>query len=169
MPDHETPPSTERIKPQKPPLPDGIVKRDGRRATFEPRRIAVALLRAGQAASEFDEDEAELLTQRVLKVLRHRFARSDPTVEQVLVEANHLYNLEATPTEGTTYRFAREDKKRYPGILQAGTPESPYYTNSTQLPVGFTDDPFEALERQDELQTRYTGGAVLPFPPPSRS
>ena len=73
----------------------------------------------------------------------------------------HLYNLEATPAEGTTYRFAREDKKRYPNILQAGTPDKPYYTNSSQLPVGFTDDPFEALGRQQELQSKYTGGTVL--------
>jgi ribonucleoside-triphosphate reductase len=73
----------------------------------------------------------------------------------------HLYNLEATPAEGTTYRFAREDRKRFPDILQAGTPDRPYYTNSTQLPVGFTDDPFEALERQEPLQRRYTGGTVL--------
>ena len=73
----------------------------------------------------------------------------------------HLYNLEATPAEGTTYRFAREDNKRYPGILQAGTQQQPYYTNSSQLPVGFTDDPFEALLRQDELQRKYTGGTVL--------
>lgn len=73
----------------------------------------------------------------------------------------HLYNLEATPAEGTTYRFAKEDRKRFPGILQAGTPAQPYYTNSSQLPVGFTDDPFEALERQDELQRKYTGGTVL--------
>jgi ribonucleoside-triphosphate reductase len=73
----------------------------------------------------------------------------------------HLYNLEATPAEGTTYRFAKEDRKRYPGILQAGTADLPYYTNSSQLPVGFTDDPFEALERQEALQTRYTGGTVL--------
>ncbi|MCY1496129.1 Anaerobic ribonucleoside-triphosphate reductase [compost metagenome] len=76
-------------------------------------------------------------------------------------ESGHLYNLEATPAEGTTYRFAREDKKRFPGILQAGTPEAPYYTNSSQLPVGFTDDPFEALELQDQLQCKYTGGTVL--------
>ena len=76
-------------------------------------------------------------------------------------ETGHLYNLEATPAEGTTYRFAKEDKKRFPGILQAGTPEMPYYTNSSQLPVGFTDDPFEALERQDPLQRKYTGGTVL--------
>ncbi|BDZ41744.1 anaerobic ribonucleoside triphosphate reductase [Paraoerskovia sediminicola] len=73
----------------------------------------------------------------------------------------HLYNLEATPAEGTTYRFAKEDRARFPGILQAGTDEQPYYTNSSQLPVGFTDDPFEELERQDELQCRYTGGTVL--------
>ncbi|WP_026784827.1 anaerobic ribonucleoside-triphosphate reductase, partial [Pleomorphomonas koreensis] len=76
-------------------------------------------------------------------------------------ETGHLYNLEATPAEGTTYRFAREDRKRFPDILQAGTPEAPYYTNSSQLPVGFTDDAFEALARQEPLQTRYTGGTVL--------
>ena len=76
-------------------------------------------------------------------------------------ETGHMYNLEATPAEGTTYRFAKEDKKRYPEILQAGTVETPYYTNSSQLPVGFTDDPFEALDHQEELQKKYTGGTVL--------
>ena len=76
-------------------------------------------------------------------------------------ETGHMYNLEATPAEGTTYRFAKEDRKRYPDILQAGTPAMPYYTNSSQLPVGFTDDPFEALERQEVLQKKYTGGTVL--------
>ncbi len=76
-------------------------------------------------------------------------------------ETGNLYNLEATPAEGTTYRFAREDQKRFPEILQAGTIDAPYYTNSSQLPVGYTDDPFEALDLQDELQTRYTGGTVL--------
>ncbi len=73
----------------------------------------------------------------------------------------HLYNLEASPAEGATYRFARLDQKNFAGILQAATPEAPYYTNSSQLPVGFTDDPFCALECQDDLQTRYTGGTVL--------
>ena len=73
----------------------------------------------------------------------------------------HLYNLEATPAEGTTYRFAKEDCKRYPGILQAGTESNPYYTNSSQIPVAYTDDPFEAQEMQEELQTKYTGGTVL--------
>ncbi len=76
-------------------------------------------------------------------------------------ETGHMYNLEATPAEGTTYRFAREDRKRYPAILQAGTSDNPYYTNSSQLPVGHTDDPFEALELQDALQRKYTGGTVL--------
>lgn len=76
-------------------------------------------------------------------------------------ETGHLYNLEATPAEGTTYRFAKEDKKRWPAILQAGTEQQPYYTNSSQLPVGFTDDPFEALMRQEALQSKYTGGTVL--------
>ena len=76
-------------------------------------------------------------------------------------ETDHMYNLEATPAEGTTYRFAKEDKKRFPDILQAGTKDHPYYTNSSQLPVNFTDDPFEALERQDDLQRKYTGGTVL--------
>jgi len=76
-------------------------------------------------------------------------------------ETGHLYNLEATPAEGTTYRFAKEDRKRFADIRQAGSAEAPYYTNSSQLPVGFTDDPFEALALQDELQTKYTGGTVL--------
>lgn len=76
-------------------------------------------------------------------------------------EQGTMYNLEATPAEGTTYRFAKEDKKRFPDIIQAGTPSNPYYTNSSQLPVGYTDDPFEALELQDDLQRKYSGGTVL--------
>jgi len=76
-------------------------------------------------------------------------------------ETGNLYNLEATPAEGTTYRFAKEDQKRFADILQAGSFDAPYYTNSSQLPVGFTDDAFEALELQDELQCKYTGGTVL--------
>ncbi|MBE2984951.1 ribonucleoside triphosphate reductase [Campylobacter sp. RM9344] len=76
-------------------------------------------------------------------------------------ETGNLYNLEATPAEGTTYRFAKEDKKRYPDIIQAGMDENIYYTNSTQLPANFTDDAFEALDLQDELQSAYTGGTVF--------
>ncbi|WP_298087868.1 ribonucleoside triphosphate reductase [uncultured Corynebacterium sp.] len=73
----------------------------------------------------------------------------------------HMFNLEATPAEGATYRFAREDRRRYPGILQAGTDAEPFYTNSSQLPVGYTDDPFRALAEQEDLQSKYTGGTVL--------
>lgn len=76
-------------------------------------------------------------------------------------ETGNLYNLEASPAEGTTYRFAKEDKKRYPDIIQSGTAEYPYYTNSTQLPVEYTNDVFEALQLQDRFQTKYTGGTVL--------
>jgi ribonucleoside-triphosphate reductase len=76
-------------------------------------------------------------------------------------QTGHMYNLEATPAEGTTYRFAKEDARQFSDILQAGTKDMPYYTNSSQLPVGYTDDPFEALEMQDDLQRKYTGGTVL--------
>ena len=82
-------------------------------------------------------------------------------IVQFQEETGHMYNLEATPAEGTTYRFAREDRKRFPDILQAGAGDESYYTNSSQLPVGFTSDPFEALQLQEELQRKYTGGTVL--------
>ncbi len=73
----------------------------------------------------------------------------------------NLYNLEATPAEGTTHRFAREDQKRYPDIIQSGTPGHRYYTNSSQLPAGYTHDLFQALKMQDKLQCCYTGGTVF--------
>ena len=76
-------------------------------------------------------------------------------------ETGHMYNLEATPAEGAATRFAREDKKRFKDIIQAGTKENPVYSNSSQLPFGYTDDMFEALELQSALQTKYTGGTVL--------
>ncbi len=109
----------------------------------------------------FTADEHDITTEwghdfavRLLDHIRGRIAAFQE-------ETGHMYNLEATPAEGTTYRFAKEDRKRYPDILQAGTDDAPYYTNSSQLPVGFTDDAFEALERQDDLQRKYTGGTVL--------
>ncbi len=76
-------------------------------------------------------------------------------------QTGHLYNLEATPAESATYRFAREDQRRYPDIIHSGPDDAPYYTNSSQLPVGWTDDPFRALEHQEELQRLYTGGTVF--------
>jgi ribonucleoside-triphosphate reductase len=76
-------------------------------------------------------------------------------------ETGNIYNLEATPAESTAYRLALKDKERYPDIITAGTQKVPYYTNSTQLPVNYTDDVFEALKLQDEIQCKYTGGTVL--------
>ena len=109
----------------------------------------------------FSGDAEDITTARghamACRILDHVRARMVEFQEST----GSMYNLEATPAEGTTYRFAREDKKRFPDILQAGTPETPYYTNSSQLPVGYTDDPFEALAMQEALQTKYTGGTVL--------
>ncbi len=81
-------------------------------------------------------------------------------IKSIQDETGHYYNLEATPAEGTSYRMAKQDKERYKNIITSGD-TVPYYTNSTQLPVGFTDDIFETMELQDELQTLYTGGTVL--------
>jgi ribonucleoside-triphosphate reductase len=94
------------------------------------------------------------LCERILDAMRARLRRYQE-------ETGHLYNLEATPAEGTTYRFAKEDAKRYPQIIQAGFNQNIYYTNSSQIPVGHTEDPFEALDLQDSLQCKYTGGTVL--------
>ena len=109
----------------------------------------------------FTDDTDDIATEKgramAIRLLDHVRDR----MVEFQTATGHMYNLEATPAEGTTYRFAKEDKKRFPDILQAGTPQHPYYTNSSQLPVGYTDDPFEALSMQDELQRKYTGGTVL--------
>jgi len=91
---------------------------------------------------------------RVLAFMRERLTEYQE-------QTGHLYNLEATPAEGATYRMAKLDRTEYPEMITAGTNEVPYYTNSTHLPVGYTTDIFEALEHQDDLQVLYTGGTVL--------
>jgi ribonucleoside-triphosphate reductase len=91
-----------------------------------------------------------------VKVLQHMRNRLSDYQE----ETGNLYNLEATPAEGTSYRLAKHDKKRYPDIIASGESE-PYYTNSTHLPVGYTEDPFEVMDHQEELQKLYTGGTVI--------
>lgn len=109
----------------------------------------------------FTNDEHDI-TDEFGQAMANRFLeyiRSKMVVFQQ--ETGSMYNLEATPAEGTTYRLAKEDQKRYPGIIQAGTKAAPYYTNSSQLPVGFTDDPFTALNLQEALQSKYTGGTVM--------
>jgi ribonucleoside-triphosphate reductase len=92
-----------------------------------------------------------------IRLLDHIRAR----LRQYQEETGNLYNLEASPAEGATYRFAKEDRKRFTDIRQAGEGPNVYYTNSSQLPVGYTPDPFEALELQNKLQCKYTGGTVL--------
>ncbi len=99
-------------------------------------------------------DEGQELAAKLIEHIRERLVHFQES-------SGHMYNLEATPAEATTYRFAKEDLKRYPDIIQAGHGENRYYTNSSQLPVGHTDDPFQALDLQDRLQTLYTGGTVL--------
>ncbi|MDR1333116.1 MAG: ribonucleoside triphosphate reductase [Holosporales bacterium] len=98
--------------------------------------------------------EGKALTVRILDHIREMLV-------EFQVDTGHLYNLEATPAEGCMYRFAKEDAKRYPDIIQAGFKDAPYYTNSSQLPANYTDDLFEALDHQEELQRKYTGGTVV--------
>ncbi|HOT89943.1 MAG TPA: ribonucleoside triphosphate reductase [Anaerolineae bacterium] len=101
-----------------------------------------------------DHPDGRAFAIRTLHFMREVLARFQE-------ETGHLYNLEATPAEGASFRLARADKERYPDIKTAGTEVAPYYTNSTHLPVDFSDDLFEVLDHQDELQTLYTGGTVL--------
>ena len=112
------------------------------------------ILNFTEGQSDITSIEGQQLAAHLLDHIRGRMREFQETT-------GNLYNLEATPAEGTTYRFAKEDRKRYPEIIQAGMAENIYYTNSSQLPVNYTDDPFEALFHQDELQCKYTGGTVL--------
>jgi ribonucleoside-triphosphate reductase len=109
----------------------------------------------------FSDDQHDITTEYGHDMAIRFLDKMRETLRQFQLETENMFNLEATPAEGATYRFAKEDKKRYPDILQAGTPEAPYYTNSSQLPVNFTNDAFEALKMQDDLQKKYTGGTVL--------
>ena len=101
-----------------------------------------------------DHPDGRAFALRVLDFMRD-------VLDRFQTETGQLYNLEATPAEGATYRLARADVDLYSDIMTAGTSDAPYYTNSTHLPVSFSDDLFEVLDHQDELQTRYTGGTVL--------
>lgn len=98
--------------------------------------------------------EGKEFTKEILAFMRNKISGYQK-------ETGNLYNLEATPAEGATYRFAREDRKRYPDIIQATDGEETYYTNSTQLHVSYTDDPLLALKHQEEIQSLYNGGTVF--------
>ncbi len=119
----------------------------------------VGMNEAGLNAKWIGKDMTHKATQDFTKdVLNHMRERLSDYQE----EYGDLYNLEATPAESTSYRLAKHDKKRYPHIITAGECDgTPYYTNSSHLPVGYTDDVFSALDIQDELQTLYTSGTVF--------
>ena len=109
----------------------------------------------------FSDDAYDLTDPRGFDMCVRILDRVRERMVELQEATGHMYNLEATPAEGTTYRFAKEDRKRFADIIQAGTEVEPYYTNSSQLPVAYTDDPFQALEDQEILQGKYTGGTVL--------
>jgi len=109
--------------------------------------------------TDIGTEKGQRFAKKVLDFMRDRLI-------QYQEETSNNYNLEATPAEGTSYRLAKIDKEKYPDIICANEPQwkegaEPFYTNSTQLPVNYTDDIFEALDLQDELQTKYTGGTVM--------
>ena len=130
--------------------------------TFENHFSTIGLIGMNEAGlnarwirKDMTQPECQRFTREVLDHMRERLSDYQE-------EYGHLYNLEATPAESTTYRLAKHDKERYPDIITAGKEgETPYYTNSSHLPVGYTEDIFDALDIQDELQTRYTSGTVF--------
>ena len=130
-----------------------------RNAYFGNHFATIGLMGMNEALLNFLEENITSLRGRrfaleVLDFMRDRLVKYQE-------ETGNLYNLEATPGEGTSFRQAKSDREKYPDIICAGTKEVPYYTNSTHLPVNYTDDAFEALKLQDDLQCRYTGGTVL--------
>ena len=114
-------------------------------------------LNANWLREDLTHPAAQQFTKEVLNHMRERLA------DYQELYPGELYNFEATPAESTTYRFAKHDLQRYPDIITAGgkNGDAPYYTNSSHLPVGYTEDMFEALDIQDELQTLYTSGTVF--------
>ena len=130
--------------------------------TFENHFSTIGLIGMNEAGlnarwirKDMTQPECQRFTREVLDHMRERLSDYQE-------EYGDLYNLEATPAESTTYRLAKHDKERYPDIVTAGKEgETPYYTNSSHLPVGYTEDIFDALDIQDELQTRYTSGTVF--------
>jgi len=136
---------------------DGVKKVRG--AYFGNHFSTIGLVGMNEALINFlgeniASENSRKFTLEVLDFMREKLVKYQE-------ETGNLYNLEATPAESTAYRLALKDTKKYPEIITAGTKENPYYTNSTMLPVNYTDDVFEALELQDKVQCKYTGGVVM--------
>ncbi|HPC34187.1 MAG TPA: ribonucleoside triphosphate reductase [Candidatus Absconditabacterales bacterium] len=130
-------------------------------ATFRNHFSTIGINGLNECVLNFTNGKEDISTQEGIRLATEILDFMRDVLVDYQEETGNLYNLEATPAEGTTYRFAKEDQKQLKGIIQAGTPEAPYYTNSSQLPVGYTDDVFEAMDLQDDLQCKYTGGTVL--------
>ncbi|MDY0211601.1 MAG: ribonucleoside triphosphate reductase [Desulfuromonadaceae bacterium] len=135
---------------------EGIHARQGR--YWDNHFSTIGLIGMHEAAfnligAGIDTPEGHALALETLDYMRTR-------LEELQNQTGHLYNLEATPAEGTSFRLAQRDREEFPDIYTSGA-EQPYYTNSTQLPVGGTDDIFQALQHQDALQIKYTGGTVF--------
>ena len=119
----------------------------------------IGIVGMNECIRNFYNDKENITTEKGQKFANEVLDFMNDVMKQYQ-ENGDLYNLEATPAEGTSYSLALRDKKEFPDIITAGEKE-PYYSNSTQLPVGYTDDLFEALRLQDDLQSKYTGGTVL--------
>jgi ribonucleoside-triphosphate reductase len=111
-------------------------------------------LNANWLRADLTDERVQRFTRDVLNHMRERLSDYQE-------QYGDLYNLEATPAESTTYRFAKHDKEEFPDIITANMNGTPYYTNSSHLPVGYTEDVFSALDIQDDLQTLYTSGTVF--------
>lgn len=129
--------------------------------TFDTFFSTIGVNGMNEMIRNFTNDEYDIADSRGQQMAKELLDFINVQLLRYQDETGNLYNLEATPAEGTTYRFAREDAKRFDDIIQAGYEDAPYYTNSSQLPVDFSADPFAVLELQDDLQKKYTGGTVL--------
>lgn len=121
----------------------------------------IGLVGMNEMCENFFEDHSDISTEKGKKFAEDVLDHMRERISQYQVETKHLYNLEATPAESTSYRLAKHDVARYPDIITAGKlPKDVYYTNSCHLPVDFTADPWVAIKNQEDLQTKFTGGTV---------
>lgn len=136
---------------------DGVKKARGN--YFGNHFSTIGIIGMNEAALNFIGEDITTKKGRNFALEIMDFMREE--LVKIQTETGNIYNLEATPAESTSYRLAQKDRERYPDIICAGTKKVPYYTNSSQLPVNYTNDIFEALKLQDELQCKYNGGTVM--------
>jgi ribonucleoside-triphosphate reductase len=129
--------------------------------SFENHFSTIGLIGMNEVGLNASWLHADLTDERVQRFARDVLNHMRERLSDYQEKYGDLYNLEATPAESTTYRFAKHDKEQYPDIITANMNGTPYYTNSSHLPVGFTEDVFSALDIQDDLQTLYTSGTVF--------